>query len=837
MRKLSVSLFTLLCAVSSMAQSTFNAVYHCTNFVSQPVQVTRAILTPDTQFIDYTNAILADTPIYGVTDTNGVVTFTNVQSGYSYIFELDTVYKKVLRTNGFPAGLTGTVNAEPYIGVWLPGKRIFAYTSTNTIQVVVTNTLSTDTTQIQTNNGALGIKSGAVTTNTQIFNLHASGSTSLTVDSVMTVGGPLTVNNGAPITGNGVGLTNLQASSVSDATSALNLGNAANVFTGTRMTVTTVNATNVYAATVNATNFSGGSFSGNGTNVFTGLTVYSNGTLYVIMSLPQGTPSTAQMQFNYTGPTNNIGSYVLVEGNPGGKGDVWLYCNPIHSVTGEGGLGALQRIAIVWGLDLAGASALQFGPANIPGAGPVYINTDGTATSGVPMRWSLPFALHGTYWSNNAAQVFYADQRAEAVDTNGNFRVVWYNVPSASATAENNTLPGATFGTLAAFETWTGRNIAHGGYSQDIVQSAPSGTNVTFNFDSANQHYDITTNVNLILANTYGRTNLLDRPRVKFFPGLGSYSLKISAPNTNVWWATNLLNGALSLTTIPASTIVTLEIEQEVQNGLTNYLISPHLFPYVPTIDTDAQAFFTAVGGGLSASASNGVNNLVLSAKSHGYWSNLKLLYPFVGGTSNSCSWNLASPLQATRIKWVNSTGTNFIAAGVYGKSSATFYGDTGFALTSLSSINSTCMGFWGETATFGDSYIMGCQDTPTTALNKNGNFLDTGGFNYSSGAINSSFIGTSPSATFTGFLAFNRTGASAQQGYNQAGAAGGTTIGTATAFPANNLFLFTLNSGGSPFSNTDAGIGVFFVGQNMTTQNMTDFASDLATFAATVGK
>lgn len=141
MRRLALILILLcVCAVSSIAQTTFNAVFHCTNFVSQPSAINKVTLTPLAPFVDFTNATLDDSPIVSQTDSNGIVTFSNLFSGYSYIFELDASYKTVLRTNGFPSGLTGTVSAEPYFGVWLPGMAIFAYISTNQIPVLTAGT-------------------------------------------------------------------------------------------------------------------------------------------------------------------------------------------------------------------------------------------------------------------------------------------------------------------------------------------------------------------------------------------------------------------------------------------------------------------------------------------------------------------------------------------------------------------------------------------------------------------------------------------------------------------------------------------------------------------------
>lgn len=61
-----------------------------------------------------------------------------------------------------------------------------------------------------------------------------------------------------------------------------------------------------------------------------------------------------------------------------------------------------------------------------------------------------------------------------------------------------------------------------------------------------------------------------------------------------------------------------------------------------PAIDPDAQAFITATGiSGLDATA---INTLVLDLKSYGLWTLIDAFYPFVGGTSTSCKFNLKDP-------------------------------------------------------------------------------------------------------------------------------------------------------------------------------------------------
>jgi hypothetical protein len=164
---------------TSACHAQLNATWHNTNSVSQPIANARAVLTPLIPFADYT-ATLADIPIYGRTDTNGNVTFTNLIAGYSYIFELDTVFKTIYRTNGFPTGLTGSVAAENYNGVWLPGQRVFAYLSTNLVGNVTNSGGSFTGNANQFGLDGAGntvIQSGAATTNQSLVSPNLSGAT------------------------------------------------------------------------------------------------------------------------------------------------------------------------------------------------------------------------------------------------------------------------------------------------------------------------------------------------------------------------------------------------------------------------------------------------------------------------------------------------------------------------------------------------------------------------------------------------------------------------------------------------------------------------------------
>lgn len=59
--------------------------------------------------------------------------------------------------------------------------------------------------------------------------------------------------------------------------------------------------------------------------------------------------------------------------------------------------------------------------------------------------------------------------------------------------------------------------------------------------------------------------------------------------------------------------------------------------------DSDAAAFLSAAGI-TDATITSAVDSLVLSLKANSLWTKFSAIYPFVGGTSATCKWNLKDP-------------------------------------------------------------------------------------------------------------------------------------------------------------------------------------------------
>lgn len=107
-----------------------------------------------------------------------------------------------------------------------------------------------------------------------------------------------------------------------------------------------------------------------------------------------------------------------------------------------------------------------------------------------------------------------------------------------------------------------------------------------------------------------------------------------------------------------------------------------------PGYDPDAQAFLTAAAI-TDLTIGNAINNLVVNAKVHGWWSLCNAIYPMVGGTSTTCKYNLKDPRDvdaAFRLTFYNSP--TFSSAGV-AFNGTNQYADTHLVPNSVISLNS----------------------------------------------------------------------------------------------------------------------------------------------------
>lgn len=109
--------------------------------------------------------------------------------------------------------------------------------------------------------------------------------------------------------------------------------------------------------------------------------------------------------------------------------------------------------------------------------------------------------------------------------------------------------------------------------------------------------------------------------------------------------------------------------------------------------DADAAAFISATGIS-DATICTAVDNYVIAAKAHGYWSKKTAIYVMVGGTSTTCKYNLKDPRDldaAYRLTFANSP--TFSSSGVDWNGTSQ-YGDTHLA-SNVMGQNSMNMTYW----------------------------------------------------------------------------------------------------------------------------------------------
>ncbi len=260
------------------------------------------------------------------------------------------------------------------------------------------------------------------------------------------------------------------------------------------------------------------------------------------------------------------------------------------------------------------------------------------------------------------------------------------------------------------------------------------------------------------------------------------------------------------------------------------------------SFDADAQAFFTATGI-TDATIKSAINTLVITMKADGIWSKMYALYPFVGGTASTNSYNLIDTTAYT----LSYTGTiTHNSDGITGDGS-TGYADTGLnivsdvtnyktdhhiSLYSRTAANDGNAVAWdmGVGIPFVAPYpiygmAVGRQDG-NARIYDSGNYLNNGRINTSAGAANAGFF-------------LGRTSSSSEKSYFKNGVSVVSSTAATTSNDANGsiwiLRLNPLGTGTTDFSSRN--IALASIGQSLDNTEQSDFYTAVQAFQTTLSR
>lgn len=477
-------------------------------------------------------------------------------------------------------------------------------------------------------------------------------------------------------------------------------------------------------------------------NSFTGLALYltTNGALT--------SPPTGRLQWSngiITSPDDNQLLIFDNTGHGGGaNGNEWqvtvnqMYFGPVDGGHIQLGLGSHQNEYFIFQHMLSSAGN----------------NTNGHSATLQFTDWFIPVSSAvGNVWSIESTNY----------GTNGHSLLNIYGPSGNDMTTGQRGPTMFQFDQSGIFNAYTGFKTS---FTNTSLVSQTNGFVNWTNFQKV--EYDLNGSLTLIETNL-SLTNQSVEQDLFVFGGASGGAL--TCP-TN-WIAESESGVGVLATNVPASKILHIHLTV-LAGSTTNTFAKFTLASYTPTFDADAQKFFTA-SGITDATIKGAVNKMVLSLKANSLWSRWDCIYPFVGGTSNTCSWNLANT-NNYRIAW-SSSGLTFDSTGVLGDGSSG-WGNTQFRPSTATSPQ------WSSNSAAMATYIG------------------------TSGLTTGSFVSSFASGTARSALRANASGQVAIDGPNSTSAIPlvvspdtGTLIGTRTSSTQLNIYMSGTSSGGSAAS------------------------------------
>jgi len=243
--------------------------------------------------------------------------------------------------------------------------------------------------------------------------------------------------------------------------------------------------------------------------------------------------------------------------------------------------------------------------------------------------------------------------------------------------------------------------------------------------------------------------------------------------------------------------------------------------------DPAAKAYFDAVvsaGGSLSALEKTAYNTFVLAAKSKGYYSKFKALYPVLGGSASSCKFNSIDPRNldaAYRLSFLG--GWTFSATGMQGNG---INGTADTFLNPFSVLTSTSlhMMFYSRTIDGNTNF-----DVCAGGLFFVGNFGGTFYIDFETGGG----YGASASTNSQGFHLGSRINGTNVNGYKNA-AKVINNFPQSAALQNSNVFIASRGGSGFESSREYAGVSI---GDGFTDTDASNYYTDFQAMQTTLGR
>ena len=253
-----------------------------------------------------------------------------------------------------------------------------------------------------------------------------------------------------------------------------------------------------------------------------------------------------------------------------------------------------------------------------------------------------------------------------------------------------------------------------------------------------------------------------------------------------------------------------------------------------PSYTPEAEAFFTAASI-TDTTEKNAINQLVVDLQSASVWNKMDIIYPYVGNTSGSTSYNLKDT-GSYQITWdLGTSGIDF-NNGVNFSGSNNNYGRTGWIpSTTLTTAQDLSIGYGSNT--LNNTVVdveFGCFNNTAQALQVN---VDNNANSFATRFTSDASI--SGTTIATGSMLLLKPSGSNTINFYQSGETVRTTSSTNNSIPTYEFYLGGMNFNGSFYTpNQSSNRHTFFtIGEGLTPTEAADYITAFDTFQTTLSR